>query len=54
MALLSACYVAGLWDSASLPCNLFPVARDVLELSRVAVSKGSVSLLPLLRASLHP
>lgn len=53
LALLSACYVAGLWDSASLPCTLFPVTRDVLDLSRAAESKASVSLLPLLGASLH-
>lgn len=35
-------------------CNLFPLARDVLELSRVAEAKGFASLLALLRASLHP
>ena len=54
MALLSDCSVAVLWHSACLPYNLFLMARDVLELTRVAESKGSLSLLPLLRASLHP
>lgn len=54
LALLRACCVAGWRDSASLPCNLFPLGMDVLELRRVAENKGSVSLLPLLRVSLHP
>lgn len=45
----NACYAAEL-----LFCNLFPLARDVLELSRVAESKGFVSLLIFLRVGLHP
>lgn len=47
MALLSACCVAGLWDSGCLPCSLLPVARNVIELHRAMKSKRSV--LPLLR-----
>lgn len=49
-SLLNACCVAGLWDSASLPCNLFPVTTHVLELGR----EQRICLLPLLSSSLHP